>query len=199
MTIKVIAIDFGGVYFTWDSDRFAKELSAKVNVTHTKAKEAAIKDIHLLVLGKITETQYWHTFCEIIGKDVDHDILKKVTMDHFKPIKPVVTLMSSLRKKYKIALVTNQHSMLDDLDKKYDFYRNFDLVVCSHILKAAKPQKKIYQEVLKKLKVEAEEVIFIDDMQKNVDGAKELGMDGIHFKNITQLKADLAKRNILSS
>jgi len=160
MSIKVVAVDFGGVYFTWSLEKFVATMAKKLNVSKKIAKEAALKQNRNLTLGKVTEKQYWHAFCKVMGKELDHQWLKRITENQFKPIRPVVNLMKKLRKNYKIALVTNQHNMLDDLDKKYGIYKNFDVVICSHVVKSVKPQKKIYQVLMKKTRATPEEIAF---------------------------------------
>jgi len=191
--IKVIAVDFGGVYFTWNIKKFVNQLSKFLGVGPVKVRKAVNQRIRDMTAGKITEKQYWHAFCRIIGKEVDHKRLRKITEAQFKPYKPVINLMKKLRRKYKIVLLTNQHALLDDLDKKYKFYKNFDVVLCSHVVKALKPQKKMYNLLMKRTKAKPEEIIFIDDYIKNVDGAKKLGINAILFKNMTQLKRELQK------
>lgn len=53
----------------------------------------------------------------------------------------------------------------------------FDGIYLSHELKMAKPDSCIYEEVLKRIGVPAEECLFIDDAQINCDAAKELGIN----------------------
>lgn len=55
-----------------------------------------------------------------------------------------------------------------------------------------KPDKRIYQLLLKRYFIKAEECIFIDDNINNVKAAEELGFYTIHFKNATQLEANLS-------
>jgi len=45
--------------------------------------------------------------------------------------------------------------------------------------------------MLKKLGVKAEEAVFIDDKEINIDGAKKAGMKGIVFLNYQKLVQDL--------
>ena len=193
MSIKVIAFDFGGVYFTYNHGKLDAALAKATGVSKKKVKIAVVKDLRLLNLGKINGTQYWHTFCKLIGKEVSHKKLKRVTEAQFRPIKGMVDLAKKLRKKYTIALVTNNHEMLFELDKKYKFLKNFDVMLCSHLLKTKKPAQRIYRLLMKKTKVKAREIVFIDDLKRNIDTANKLGMHGILFKSVTQLKRELQK------
>ena len=53
------------------------------------------------------------------------------------------------------------------------------------------PSKKIYLEVLKKLKVKGDECVFIDNEERNIKTAKSLGMKTILFKSMRQLRKEL--------
>lgn len=60
--------------------------------------------------------------------------------------------------------------------------RWFDVVVVSCELGVVKPSSRIYQACLTRLGVEAEEALFVDDCQDNIDAAVHLGLHMIHFR-----------------
>ena len=45
-----------------------------------------------------------------------------------------------------------------------------------------KPSEEIYRYLLDKYKLKAEECLFIDDLEANIEGAKKVGMKGEVFK-----------------
>ena len=55
-----------------------------------------------------------------------------------------------------------------------------------------KPGTMIYRRLLSKYALQAEECIFIDDRQENVEAAKQLGMAGIVFEDAKQLEQQLS-------
>lgn len=64
----------------------------------------------------------------------------------------------------------------------------------SYKLRLLKPDPKIYQTVLKELNAQPQEVIFIDDKEKNVAAACSLGIHGIQFKRetiISEIKSSI--------
>ncbi len=189
--VKVIAVDFGGVYFTWNYERYVRQIADATGVSSRKVKNGLSKKIIDFHVSKVTEKEYWHAFCSVIGKEVDHRLLKKITENQFKPIKPVIALIKRLRKKYMIVLLANQTVVLDALDTKYHFYKNFDLLLSSHIIKMQKPQKNIFRLLIQQTHVGPQDILFIDDTKENVDSAKALGIRSLLFKSIMQLKKDL--------
>ena len=74
------------------------------------ADQAHIRDFHV---QKVTEKEYWDSFCKLLGKNIDHRALSKLTLTLFKPKKPVIELIKRLRRKYKIALLSNHTVWLE--------------------------------------------------------------------------------------
>ncbi len=60
-----------------------------------------------------------------------------------------------------------------------------------------KPDPKAYQLLLEKVELPANEVVFIDDLEENVEAAKKLGIDAIVFKSAEQVRHELAKRGLI--
>ena len=71
----------------------------------------------------------------------------------------------------------------------------FDGLLFSAEVKCLKPQKEMYQHFFHRFGLKPEECYFIDDLQRNIDGARACGMDGHCFadKNMENLRKDLEK------
>jgi putative hydrolase of the HAD superfamily len=82
-------------------------------------------------------------------------------------------------------------TVLANMLRAHTWLNRFDVLVWSYQLRMAKPDAAIYQHTLNKLGTRAEDTMFIDDRQVNVDAANALGMKGVLFINIDQLRADL--------
>ena len=69
---------------------------------------------------------------------------------------------------------------------------NFSLIIESSKVGFRKPEKQIYKHVLEVLKVNAKEILFIDDLGINLKPAKELGFQTYKFidtnKTISYMK-----------
>lgn len=107
-----------------------------------------------------------------------------------------IELISSLKKQYKIALLTNFTADLEKfLKDMFNIYGLFDVVVNSYDIRVKKPDPKAFDYVLEKLNLEPSEVIFVDDKEEHIAVAKNLEMQAILYKDFKQFKADL--NNIL--
>jgi HAD superfamily hydrolase (TIGR01509 family) len=71
-------------------------------------------------------------------------------------------------------------------------YDAFDVSVFSCLEGVAKPERKIYELTLDRLATPAGQTLFIDDRQDFIDGAQRVGLQTILFKNVEQLKKNLA-------
>lgn len=71
-----------------------------------------------------------------------------------------------------------------------------DTVVSGEV-KMVKPNAAIYQILLDRNNLKAEDCIFIDDTKANVDAACALGIDGILFTSSEQFRNDLQARGVL--
>ncbi|MFA4907427.1 MAG: HAD family phosphatase [archaeon] len=194
--IKVVAIDFSGVYFTWNQERHIDALSAATSSPRELVVKSFGKDLRELNLGKITDKQYWDSFCRNIGKNVSHKKLDRITQAQFKPIKTVMRLIAKLRRRHKIVLFTNQSLMLDRLNEKHGFYKNFDLVINSSKVGMRKPDREMFAHLLTETGAKPFEVLFIDDYAPNIEAAKKLGLNAILFTGYSDLVGEIKKAGI---
>ena len=98
-----------------------------------------------------------------------------------------------LKTKYKIGLLSNAGA--NWLDKIFapEQLGLIDEYVLSYSVKFIKPQPEIYDIITKKLGVKNNQCIMVDDRQKQVDGAKELGLKAILYQDFEQMKDELGK------
>ena len=64
---------------------------------------------------------------------------------------------------------------------------------------AVKPDERAYLAALQRLGSMAEESLFIDDQARNVEAAREVGMEAILFKDYQSLCRELGNYGILTS
>lgn len=77
-----------------------------------------------------------------------------------------------------------------------DFLELMDGGILSYQDKVIKPEPEIYELLLKRYGLIAEECVFLDDTPVNVDAAVKLGFNGIRFENIQQGMEELRKMGV---
>ena len=81
---------------------------------------------------------------------------------------------------------------------RYAFLNELDDFLLSGMVGVTKPKEQIYRLFLSRVGKKAEECIFIDDMQVNLDGASRLGFGTLLFTTPDKLRSDLVALGLLS-
>lgn len=100
-------------------------------------------------------------------------------------------------KKYKIVALTNwSHETFPIALKKFDFLHWFEGIIVSGEEKTRKPFNDIYELTLSRFNIQPEQSLFIDDNLRNIEAAKAMGIQTIHFSSASNLKLLLKKFEI---
>lgn len=106
----------------------------------------------------------------------------------------LLAYIHQLRKSYKVYLFTDTIDVHDEINRDRHLYDQFDHAFKSNEEKLSKQAgEKAFLNVLEKIGAMPEECVFIDDLQKNIDQAKVLGIQGILYTNLEQLKIELSQ------
>ncbi|MEO0462789.1 MAG: HAD family phosphatase [Pseudomonadota bacterium] len=89
------------------------------------------------------------------------------------------------------AITDNVHEIVAQLKRDYDFFDQFEVAAVSAELGVLKPDPAIYRWLIDTAGIAPEESVFLDDVQRNVDGAKSVGMKAFVFTNAAKARGDL--------
>ena len=193
--IKNLIFDMGGVLIEWQPKIFMNRLGIV---------DSKVQDI---VLEKTVHTKHWHdydhgdfSFSELnrrILKDTPNKYKQEVYLftnhwlDVCKEIKGMREYLLKLKNKgYRIYLLSNAGRNQPYYFRKYN-YDFFDGKVVSCYYHVMKPDIGIYQVLMKKYHLKAQECVFFDDFVGNVKGAKNANMKAFVYKNFETFKKDL--------
>ena len=121
----------------------------------------------------------------------------------FRPVDAVVDLVAGARRASTppgvVALFTNNDALLRDLLPVMlpRVAAQFDELVFSCDLGWMKPDRRAFETALDVLGARPEEAVFVDDSERNVRCALELGIDGIRFVDPDRLSTEFAARGLL--
>lgn len=102
----------------------------------------------------------------------------------------VIDLISELRRFCQVGCLSNIENFLGKYFEKH-FNPLFDYTIFSYNIGHRKPEIEAYQEIFKKINCSPEEVVFIDDKERNLIPARQTGFNCLLYTNSTQLKTDL--------
>lgn len=119
--------------------------------------------------------------------------MKNAVRKNFKEINGTRKIIEKLKQKgFRLGLLSNNaKEWVEYCEINYKYHKLFDAVLYSCEVGISKPNKDIFKLILKKLKVKPQETLYIDDYIKNINSAKKLGINAIHFITPSDLKKKL--------
>jgi putative hydrolase of the HAD superfamily len=181
--IKAIIFDYFGVISSDDYWQFVKADKNMENDFHQLANDVNT--------GKISWQELVDETAAKIGKST-HEVDAMFAQQRINPA--MLALVAKLHKSYKTALLTNaNHEFLEPIIKEAGLAELFDVITMSSHVGVTKPAAPIFHHTLERLGVQPSEAVFIDDVKRNAEGAKALGMQAIYYQNFEQMESDLEK------
>jgi len=92
---------------------------------------------------------------------------------------------------YRLFGLSNWGTTVLGVIDKYEIFKLLEGSVISYQLKIVKPNPDIYQALLERYGLKAEECVFADDKLENIEGAERVGMHGILFTDMEQYRREL--------
>ncbi|MEK6273683.1 MAG: HAD family phosphatase [Actinomycetota bacterium] len=177
-----LLVDFGGVLTSsvWESFAdFCRDKGLAEDSVRRLFREdpAALADLRELETGRIEEQEFEGRFAERLGLEDAADLIDGMFRG-MKPSEPMVAAVRAARNSgIRTGLVSNSWST-----SHYDralLAELFDAVVISAEVGLHKPHPEIYLLASKRLGVEPEQCVFIDDLRENCAGAEAVGMTAV--------------------
>ncbi len=183
---KIFIFDFAGVigsesYFGW----------LKKNVPDFLDRKAEFQLIaDKADLGKVSLDEFFQLVSQVTGVPS-----QAVWQEMYEPVTINTDLVSFIRKlknNHIIVLFSNYHAdLLRKLLHKHKILDLFDELFISSEQLVKKPDKSSFEKILDYLKVNASDVIFIDDRLENVTAARKQGIQSIQFFDLPKLEQDI--------
>jgi len=194
--IKAILFDVGGVYLEGSFNDFLQKANGVLGVDKDSNSKKEVTFDPGLNRG---ETTVEECFKKYFGVEINSGQMRKIIglwTSTWQLSDEMEKLVIKLKRNYKLAVLSNSDLLNSQNYTKKGWYSHFDLLVLSHERGVLKPEKRIYEITIKELGVGAKECLFIDDQEDCLKPAKEMGMETILFRSISQLKEDLRNKNI---
>jgi glucose-1-phosphatase len=106
-------------------------------------------------------------------------------------------LVTATRSRLRIGCLSNTnplHAERHHLEEAV--YDLFDHRFLSHELGLVKPDREIYDHVVAALEVPASQILFLDDNQINVDGARAAGLRAERTRGVAEVRGALARHGL---
>jgi FMN phosphatase YigB (HAD superfamily) len=191
MKYKQVVFDFGGVVI----DFFPKELAAKF----------AQNEEEYEILIELMSHQDWleldrgkYSFEEVARLNYERTgYPEKNTLEFFKFVRRGYVEISLTKqfildlKKEGVEVYYLSNINVETLNYLFDnfpVFKEFKDGICSEKVGAVKPEKAIFDAFLDKTKLNKEDFIFLDDMEKNVNTAQSIGWNSVVYNKYNAKK-----------
>lgn len=190
--------DYGDVVGYFDKNEYLLELKEKLGITQEEVDDLWAAFHKEVKEKEVAPRQFFDDYAKKHYWKVDlNEITDRAAQKANKVYQDMQNLIIKLKQaNYRIGLLSNVGEKGAKNIRKNGFYDPFDPVILSCEIGVSKPDPKAYLHLLTALQVPAEKCIFIDDKASNIDAAKALHIDGIHYISVEELVKELQKRGI---
>ena len=189
MHIHAVVFDIGGVlsqytdfktYLKWEQQlRLPPKGLFKIIYENPVSQQAT--------LGNATIAEIWQE----VGRQLDLSPAELSKMQEeiwsgYEWNTQMLDFIRSLKPDYKTGVLSDAWADAGEGMADVINHDLFDVIVFSSDVGMQKPDPEIYRLTLSRLKVDPQETIFLDDRERNVDGALSVGMHGLLFTETHQ-------------
>lgn len=197
MTINAVIFDYGMVLTAAPDAVAYGEMLKITGLTREQFEPRYWRDRHAYDEGKLSGITFWKKFVADAGLALPEgavDELNRLDALHWTTENPrMIAWQAALKKAgIKTAILSNMgDNVHESLLRTFKWVNNFDHCTWSYELGIAKPDPQIYIHTLEKLGAKAEETLFLDDRQVNIDAARGLGIISLLFTDVDDLRSEL--------
>ena len=197
MAVKCVFFDADGVVINFEY--FTVKLEKKYGISHEKVQPFFNEKFNDCLIGK-----------KDLKKEIQPHLKEwgwKKSADEFLEFwfktedRPNAKMISYIKKLHdqniKTILATNQEKYRTKfMTKKMKFNEVFHEIISSADAKSKKPQQEffsfIYKEIKQKYHFKKEDVVFWDDIEKNVTAGNEFGFQSFQYKTFNYFKKTMS-------
>ena len=187
--IEHIIFDLGGVLLNID---LARIVNGFEHIMHPNEEVGAYIRHNLVPdyeTGRISTEEFLTYLESHLRPEYDRNEIVKVWNSIFLDFpKERLDMLNELRKNYQVHLLSNINDM--HAERFENHFRNwfnedprkyFHQFFYSHQIGKRKPDVETFNWVVKEINSEAHKILFIDDLEENILGAKNAGINGEHL------------------
>ncbi|MDR1479359.1 MAG: HAD family phosphatase [Planctomycetaceae bacterium] len=210
MLRKFIFFDLGNVLLRFSVDVMLGRGSAVLGCSADELYRVIYEDGWgcRLEMGLVTEREFFDTVCGKFGADLDFVQLAEAFNDIFVEMDFIYPFLENLSSSgFPRGILSNTSSgHWNHVISKYSYLTKW--IPENHVLSfrvgAMKPDKAIFEYAMntaqkavgKNVNLNAGDILFIDDLKQNIEGAANFGFDTIQFTDWQYVEKELKKRSL---
>lgn len=198
--IKAILFDIGEVLLWNPFEEVFQKIADKLKIEINALNEFKLKHHPKLIIGEMSVDFFLEELKKEFNLEIKKKEVRKIYKDSYLEVRTLneklLEMIKKLKKKYQIGIISNIYDLCAKIDVERGFGVVFEPVILSCEVGLAKPEKEIFELVLKRLNLKADECVFIDNREENLDSPRKMGFKVIHFQNNKQLVDGFEKLGI---
>ena len=199
--IETIIFDLGNVLLQFDWGIARKRMCERTGCSRRELEDYFVATPFLtqLEVGQLTAQQFFETVAHDLHFTGSRAEFDEIFSNIFTMDDAMLQLSQTLKKNYRRYVLSNtipQH--IEFVFNRYPLLKDFDGHILSYEVGLMKPDRKIYELIMRRFDIIPEQAVFIDDLPANVEAARLTGLQAIPHKNFTETRRELTKLGVLS-
>ncbi|MBM4169765.1 MAG: HAD family phosphatase [Ignavibacteria bacterium] len=196
---RITLFDLGNVLVDIHPVAFTRRLGIDDNRANDVYREGIVSLVWRYESGTMTTEEYLNGLDALFDSRYSFDELRQAMLAVIgEPVEGMEAIVREVNKRMPIALVSNTNELhFNHSLERVPAVRLMSNYFLSYQLRAMKPDPLYYLHVLNGVAADPAEVVFIDDLKENVDGASQAGMQGVHFTSVESLSGNLRRCGVL--
>jgi HAD superfamily hydrolase (TIGR01509 family) len=195
-----LALDIGNVLVDFDFGKIIDEVASQ-SPRSPEEVTAYFRNTPMADLferGRISPHELLETAQKDLSFEVEFDRFVGWWNSIFTPHPGMEELAEKLSGRVKLHAASNTNVLHKEyLLQNYPLFDRFDVILASCDCGARKPDPAFFRELLDRIGRPAGEVLFVDDLARNVEGAQRAGMQALRFEGTERLREDLRRMGVL--
>ncbi len=197
MTIRAIIVDIGGVLLLRDETPAHSAWEDRLGIDRGGFARGLFRpDLSAqATVGAVSAAAVWEEMAARLSLgEADVRALRRDFFAGERINDAFIAFLQGLRATYRMAALSNAWSgTREAMRVHYGLDRFVDLMVFSDEEGMAKPDARIYHLAAERLGVRPDEALFVDDVPRNVEAARAVGMCAVHFRDTPQAVAEIER------
>lgn len=197
--MEAVIFDLGNVLLPFNWDIAAEKFAVRTGRSRREVDDYMVTMPFLndLSLGHMTKEEYFRVVAKDFGYDGSYEEFAVIWSDIFTPDEEMIGLAVRLQGRLRRFILSNTSAIhMDFIFERYPFMHTFDGYILSHEVGLLKPDRRIYEVTRDRFALVPAQSVFIDDILANVEGARAIGMHGIHHRDARSTQEGLTKLGV---
>lgn len=197
---SVIVFDLGNTIIRFDHSISARKIANLFHLDSKKIYDAFFDSemTRAFEKGDISGKEFYNRASDLLGVKMPYKDFVAIWNDIFWEDKEACALARQLKKNYKLFLLSNVNRLhFEHIEKKFDIIKIFDEIILSYLVGATKPDKLIFEDVIRRAGGRKESLLYIDDREDLIKEALAMGIDSIRFEGAGKLRKVMAQKGVI--